>query len=103
VARDDADTGSMKEDAERALNRYLHPLTGGEGRDGWPFGAALRYSKLMQQLFADPRVDSVAELQILVDGEAAPVCTDVPIDVNALVYSGAHSVDVVTAREVEQV
>ena len=50
----------------------------------------------------DEDIEVLRRQQILVDGEAAPACSDVPIEANALVYSGEHRVDVVTAREVEE-
>jgi predicted phage baseplate assembly protein len=102
VVRDDADPGTAKEDIEKALQTYLHPLHGGDRGEGWPFGGALRYSKLMQRIFAVDGTDSVPEMVLVVDGEERPECTDVAIEPNALVYSSAHRIDTVALREVEE-
>ena len=102
VVRDDADPGAAKEDIEKALQTYLHPLHGGDRGEGWPFGGTLRYSKLMQRIFAVDGTDSVPQMVLVVDGEERPECTDVAIEPNALVYSSGHRIDTVALREVEE-
>lgn len=103
VARDEADTRRVKEEVEAALRRYFDPLLGGDDGRGWPFGGALRYSKIVQRVFAVDGVDSVPELLLTLDGEARPACTDVPLTdaPHALLQLVAHEVEVLTQREVE--
>ena len=104
VAHDDADTRRVKEEVETALRIYFDPLLGGDDGSGWPFGGALRYSKIVQRVFDVAGVDSVPVLQLVVDGEARPPCTDVALATiapNALLQLVAHEVAVVTQREVE--
>lgn len=104
VVRDDADTRTVKEHVELQLRSYFDPLLGGDAGEGWPFGGALRYSKIVQRVFAVDGVDSVPELRLVVDGEARPACTDVALDsiaLHALVNLTAHEIEVVTLREVE--
>jgi predicted phage baseplate assembly protein len=103
-ADDDADTAALKEAVELALRRYFDPLLGGDDGLGWPFGGPLRYSKIVQKVFAVKGVDSVPELVLTVDDEEREPCQDVllaDIAPQALVHLAAHAVEVVTARELE--
>lgn len=103
VAADDgADPGQVTQDVEHALSAYLHPLTGGDDGLGWPFGGALRYSKILQRVFAVAGVDSVPSLLLIVDGDRQPECRDVAIAPQALVYSTTHAITVATLRELEE-
>jgi predicted phage baseplate assembly protein len=103
VARDNANTAQVRQAVETELSRYLHPLTGGDDASGWPFGGTIRHSKVMQRTFVEG-VDSVRDLVLIVDDEPQPECRDVPLEAaNALVYNTTHQIDVVTAREVEEV
>jgi len=79
VVDDDADPSAVRDAVEARLRAYLHPLTGGDGEDGWPFGGAIRYSKLVQRVFGVAGVDSVPRLVLTVDGEARAECRDVEL------------------------
>ena len=105
VVKDNADPAQVKQEVERALSTYLHPLTGGDDGLGWPFGGPLRYSKIVQRVFGVDGVDSVPNLVLVVDGDRQPECRDVPIEplaAHALVYSAGHQVEVLTARQFEE-
>ncbi|MEO7009478.1 MAG: putative baseplate assembly protein [Caldimonas sp.] len=104
VVTDDADTAQVKDAVTQALTDYLHPLRGGDDGMGWPFGGTIRYSKLVQRAFVDG-VDSIENLTITLEGEAAPLCTDVAISgiaSNALPHLAAVRLEVLTLRELEQ-
>ena len=79
VVRDGANPAAAREGVEAAIATYLHPLRGSDDRSGWPFGGTLRYSKLVQKVFAVEGVDSVPRLVLTVDGDEYPECRDVPI------------------------
>ena len=79
VVTDDANPATVREAVEAVLAGYLHPLTGGDDGGGWPFGGAIRYSKLVQRVFSVPGVDSVPQLVLTVDDTERPECRDVPI------------------------
>lgn len=103
-ADDDADIAEVKEQVELALRTYFDPLVGGDDGHGWPFGGPLRYSKIVQKVFAVKGVDSVPELVLTVEGEERDPCEDVllaEIAPQALVVLTEHAVEVVTARELE--
>jgi predicted phage baseplate assembly protein len=99
VCRDDADLAEVKQLVLTALERYFHPLTGGEdssleqGGSGWPFGGDIYYSLVLQRLLV-PGVRRVASLELTLEGETWPVCTDVPLDANALLRNGSHALSV---------
>jgi predicted phage baseplate assembly protein len=101
VVADDADRGAVKEKVEAALSEFLHPLKGGDERDGWPFGGALRYSKIVQRAFVDG-VESVLSLRLTLEGAAQPECRDVPIEANALLNLTGLEVTVLARSEAEE-
>lgn len=104
VITDDADSRAVKEQVELALRTYFDPLLGGDARTGWPFGGALRYSKIVQRVFRVEGVDSVPELLLTLDGEARAACTDVSLDAiasNALIQLLSHDVQVLSLREAQ--
>jgi hypothetical protein len=72
--------------AER-LAAFLHPLTGGTGGSGWPFGRVPHESDLVAVLEALPRVDHVEHLSLAV-GELQPP----PAPGAFLITSGRHSI-----------
>jgi predicted phage baseplate assembly protein len=96
VIADDADPAAVREAVETRLGDYLHPLRGGDLGTGWPFGGALRYSKIVQQVFSVAGVDSVPRLVLTVDGVERPECRDVELSsiaANALLMVTAVAVE----------
>jgi predicted phage baseplate assembly protein len=79
VVTDDADPGAVREAVERVLADYFHALRGGDDGQGWPFGGAMRYSKIVQRVFSVPGVDSVPRLVLTVEGQEQPECRDVDL------------------------
>lgn len=94
VVSDDADLAEVSQAIQTKLLTYFHPLTGGENGEGWQFGGTIYYSRVYQQVFEVEGVDSITTLVININGDAQPVCTDVPIPANALVYSTNHAITV---------
>jgi predicted phage baseplate assembly protein len=79
VVTDDADPGAVREAVEAVLGDYFHALRGGDDGKGWPFGGALRYSKIVQRVFGVAGVDSVPRLVLTLDGEERAECRDVEL------------------------
>lgn len=94
LAAPSADLAQVSDALEAALLAYYNPLTGGEDGSGWPFGGTVYFSLLFKLVFSVAGVQSIGQLVITLDGQAQPVCTDVPIKPDALVYSVQHSVTV---------
>jgi predicted phage baseplate assembly protein len=94
LVQDDADLAEVKQGIERTLLDYFHPLRGGEDNQGWPFGGTIFYSRVYQRVFSVTGVQSITRLVILLDGEEAPECRDVPIKPGALLYATQHPVEV---------
>ncbi len=94
IATDSADLAEVSEAIEAMLQAYFHPITGGEAGNGWPFGGTIYFSLVYQKVMNIIGVQSIVNLTISIDGVAAPVCTDVPIGPEALVYSTRHEVQV---------
>ena len=76
-----ADPAGVRTAVRAALRRYLDPLLGGDGGDGWPFGEPLRPSALLratQAALGD--LAQVEQVAIGVDGaDPSGGCDDVPI------------------------
>jgi predicted phage baseplate assembly protein len=94
TALDSADLAEVYRAVDRALLDYFHPLRGGEAGDGWPFGGPIFFSRVFQHVLSVPGVDSIRNLVISLEGEAAPECRDIAIRDGALVYSTQHDVSV---------
>lgn len=104
VIDDTADPRAVREDVERVLADYFHALRGGDDAEGWPFGGALRYSKIVQRVFNVAGVDSVPRLVLTVDGEERPECRDVDLAAiapHALLAVTAIAVEPRTSSEME--
>ena len=89
-----ADLAAVEHDVTRALLTYLHPLTGGESRDGWPFGGTISYSQIDRAIFAVPGIQRIERLVLSVDGFDAAECRNVEIGSAELVFSEHHTVNV---------
>jgi len=94
VSIDTADLAEVKKALENTLLIYFHPLVGGDDGQGWPFGGTIFFSRIYQRLFTVPGVQSIPQLTIMMDGEAAPNCTDKEIGAAELVFSTGHTLDV---------
>jgi len=88
IAAEAADPEALEELVAAALERYLDPLAGGDGGDGWPFGEPVRPSALMRRveevLGDDGDVERVA---VGLDGEPPDAdCEDSEIEPHELVH-----------------
>lgn len=75
-----------------ALDRYLHPLRGGEDGQGWPFGGKLVYSALLRRSVGVAGVAAVERLTLVVDGARIPACTDHAISAEGLLWPELHRI-----------
>jgi predicted phage baseplate assembly protein len=90
------DPGAVVRAVTLALDEYLHPITGGDDGDGWPFGGPIRYVPLVQRvLAASPAVRAVPRLDLIVDRVRVRPCTDRQLSPNALLWPAGHEVVVV--------
>jgi predicted phage baseplate assembly protein len=96
VASADADLAAVRDGVVARLNAYFDPLIGGDDGTGWPFGGTIFYSSVYREIFAVPGVERVRDndLTILIDGNQAEPCRDVPIANGALLFCGEHTINV---------
>jgi hypothetical protein len=88
-----ADTSDTVRRVLAELDTYLHPLTGGENGEGWPFGGTLVYTVLVRRLLANVRgVLAVPRLNLVVDGIRNGVCTDYTPTPHSLFWPEGHEV-----------
>jgi hypothetical protein len=78
-----------------ALDRFLHPLTGGPDGGGWAFGRAPHRSDLVALVSGVPGTDHVVHLDLAESPDRAGLSTEELA--RALVWSGGHAVTVVPA------
>jgi predicted phage baseplate assembly protein len=93
LATSDAELKKVQDTCRGALERYFHPLTGGErpvdGSEpaGWPVGGAIYVGNVFDLLLGLPGVARVAELAIGIEGQPADDCSDVlPVGPGSLVH-----------------
>ncbi|MEF7616358.1 putative baseplate assembly protein [Aquincola sp. MAHUQ-54] len=97
------DLASVKQQALVALQRWFHPLVGGDDATadddgaGWPFGGDIYHSALVQRLLL-PGVRRVNDVRLWIDGVEQPACSDVALDDGVLLASGAHQLTMVAER-----
>jgi len=81
-----ADADVVYQAVTQALQAFLHPLTGGPGRTGWPFGRDIYLSDVAALLESVPGVDYVSTLELLLEG--TPVGEVVPVPPDRIVVAG---------------
>jgi len=85
----------VKERVLQALAEFLHPLKGGPGKNGWPFGRAVYPAEIYQLLDNIEGVDYAAGITLATAEKQYEPGQPVPVPANALVYSGEHQVDII--------
>jgi len=89
----------VKEEAERNLYGYLHPLKGGPSGDGWPFGRDLTSFELYPLLQGLQGVGSVSKITLWTHSDLEEKPSDkgdrVKLPKGGLICSGHHRVTVV--------
>ena len=86
------DAGATLRCVLQAIDFYLHPITGGEAGDGWPFGGAIRYVPLLRLISRVDGVSAVKKLNVVLDGLRAPACKDVALTPYSLLWPAGHQV-----------
>jgi hypothetical protein len=81
-------TEALRRRVERALDAFLHPITGGDGARGWGFGQIPRESDIHRLVRSIPGVDHVGALELIMIPEP------VPGDSTVLIYPGPHTIHV---------
>ncbi len=74
------------------LDRFFHPLTGGQDGTGWPFGRDVYRTEVLGVIDEVPGVAHVLALELLKDG--CPTCGNVCLGPTGLVDAGPHEIDV---------
>ncbi|GIE88152.1 baseplate J/gp47 family protein [Actinoplanes regularis] len=82
-----ADPDATTTAAEAAIRGFLHPVTGGPGGRGWPFGRAVHRSEVLQLLDQVPGVDHVDGLVLSCEPHPGS-CGDITIGRTQLALAG---------------
>lgn len=96
-ARAVADAAKVRDEIEKALNTYLHPLTGGADGQGWPLGGDVLFSEVFRVVTQVEGVETLGDLRLVADGERYGRCENVEIEADRLVYSDGHDIEVTFA------
>jgi predicted phage baseplate assembly protein len=82
--------------AVEALNRYLHPISGGPEGGGWPFGRPVLAGEVYSVLQSLRGTELVEDVRLfaagVIDGTRGPATNRIDLDSNALVLSYGHQV-----------
>lgn len=83
----DHDLATVRREVAEALVSWLHPLTGGNDGQGWPFGGTIYSSDLFQVVLSVAGVQRIREGQLTVelDEERQAYCRDVEIGAGELI------------------
>jgi predicted phage baseplate assembly protein len=94
----------LKADAERALYEYLHPITGGPERTGWPFGRPVTIGEIYSVLQRVPGAEVVDSVYLFATnaetGQGREATPRLELKPNVLVFSVGHTVNVPGATAV---
>ncbi len=82
----------VRQEAFKRINHFLHPLTGGDGGKGWPFGKLPAESDFSQLLQSIEELDNVQTLDLEFKGNGLDEKGE--ILPHALVCSGTHNIRV---------
>ncbi|MFJ4183160.1 putative baseplate assembly protein, partial [Streptomyces sp. NPDC089733] len=88
----------VREEALTALYGYFNPLSGGPGREGWPFGRPIQSGEAFAVLQQVPGIDLVEDVRLFpadpVNGQRGEPTTKIALDRHALVFSYEHQLRV---------
>jgi|GEM_PF-521897 len=90
----DAELKAVEEEAQAALLTYFHPLRGGDGGRGWPFGGAIYLGNVYQRLLEVPGVRRVLALDLRLEGMPAGSPPDrLPLEEGHLIHLPRSVID----------
>lgn len=81
-----SDPDRVKDNVEKELKKFLHPINGGVDRKGWLFGRPVYRSEVYEIIDAVEGVDYVASLTLKREGMNQHQPVDIPIPPNSLVF-----------------
>lgn len=99
IAEDDSDSSTVKNAVDKNLIDFFHPLYGGLGGEGWPFGGDIYYSDVYKIVMDTKGVERVDSIIIYKDDEQQDECKNIEIAGNNLLYSEEHDLDVDYERD----
>jgi hypothetical protein len=100
VADPSADASQIIRRALEELDKFLHPVWGGESGEGWPFGGTLQYSVLVRRLLTNVAgIRAVPHLNFIIDGTRVLGCTDFTPAPHALFWPSGHEVVVLEGED----
>jgi hypothetical protein len=88
--RDASQAGAVETAARDTLERFLHPLFGGPGGNGWDLGRDVFLSDIAAELERTEGVDYIRELTLLLGG--APQGESVPVGDEQIVAAGVITI-----------
>jgi hypothetical protein len=98
VANPAVASNSLMLTLRQKLLDYFHPIKGGPEGAGWTFGNKIAFSETYGVILSTPGIVRIeGDVMTIVDGEIQPRCTDVQLEVDELVYSEEHLVQVIYA------
>lgn len=97
VAAPTADAAAVRNQIAAALDRFLHPLTGGADGQGWPFGGDVYFSDIFRLVLQVEGVQTVEDVRLVVDGRRYGRCENASIGEGYLIAAAAPEIVVTYA------
>ncbi len=85
-----ANAASLRAEAQRRIDAFFDPLTGGPDGNGWPFGRPVFRTEVLAVLDALPDVTAVEALALVPGDAADDLCNNIALCPHGLVRSGTH-------------
>lgn len=92
-----ADPNRVRSDIERELYRFINPIVGGPGGNGWPFGRDLYPSDLyacLRKVEGIEFIESLRLYQAIPSGNRTEISGRLEVPIHGLVASAEHRVEV---------
>ncbi|MGI9331957.1 MAG: putative baseplate assembly protein [Gammaproteobacteria bacterium] len=91
-----ADGSDVLRKALREFDAYFDPAFGGPDRRGWPFGATIQHTALVERVVSRvPNLIGIDALNITLDGFTHKACADVPLRPHSLLWPEPHELRIV--------
>jgi hypothetical protein len=94
IAKPTASSGQVADALQQMLQNYFHPLHGGKDGNGWEFGGTISFAEVYRHILNMAGVDHLKDgvINIRVDDKLYPLCQDIPLNEDELVFSERHRI-----------
>ena len=86
-----ADKSNVIRQTLSELDKFFDPIYGGEQEQGWPFGGVVYNNAVVRRLLERvDKLEAVSTLNLMIDSETLPACSDYTLPANTLLWPDTH-------------